>query len=152
MGKPNSKEEVSDDHSTNIQATEVDASSGLHIFEFHMPTAGLSFGTVLFICMIIALVIWLKKKCKCIRLHRRYHTRDLPFFYHPAGFQQPPPPIYRPTVRPLLQPIPAADRFREISPHPAAEVPPVPCHHERSRQDDVEPNRSADYAWEPLPR
>ena len=148
MGKQNSKE-VTEDHSSTIQATEVDASSGLHIFEFHMPTAGLSYGSVILICVIIAIVIYLRRKCKCIRRHRRHHPRY--DFY--AGYQQQLLPIYRPTTRPL--PIPAAERFQEIpaeQPSSAPEPAPRSAHQHRQDESSDHPGHSADYAWEPLPR
>ena len=142
MGKAHSKEEVVDDHSKVIQATEVNTSTGLHVFEFHLPTAGLSLGTVLLICFTVWLVIYVKKRCKCVRRHRP-NPYDLPVIYQPAP-------------RPIA--IPSNERFVEIHherPPPAAHVHAMPENNsqpiEECTRAQVHQNKHAAFQWEPLP-
>lgn len=142
MGKPNSKEEVVADHSTHIEGNAVDASSGIHIFSFHLPTAGFSAGAVLFVLLVIYLCYEVKKRCKCVRRDKSRRSRQPlpPAMYAPMP--QGPQVIYK-IRQPRVQQ--NSDRFEELPAEtmpvsarvPATEEPPAPLVESRRLEEVV---------------
>ena len=84
----------------DTMAIEVDQSSGLHIFEVHAPTAGISFFAVVCGLVAIALAYGCYRKCCYMRL---FGPSTYPSPPAPTPFPAPPTPAPQPSLEPLLQ-------------------------------------------------
>ncbi len=120
----------------------VSNSSGFHVFEFHMPSAG----ATLFMIMGIGLMIWLGMRlyrCFLRKAEKRRRREETALPLHHQGTPRQPPPSHHPQgyvvdMGPPLQWIaspmprqcagqptrlarlPSADRFEELPPTPPA--------------------------------
>ena len=143
--------------------TEIEQSSGFHVFEIHAPTAGVSFLAIVCALIAIGLAYGCYKKCCSVYLRG---TGATPPWYslQPPAFPMSPVPHYMPPPPPPQPPQPALEQVqlmlavqqamqprvpqirRERSPPrftPADEEPSAPPTQESRYQPTVEPRYSA---------
>ena len=122
MGKPNSKEETPEEvpdpsPQTNVNAAEVDSSSGFHILEIHTATSMFGAGFTIFAIVLVVIIWYLVRRCR----NRRRAPYQYPYLPGPVPSlaQMPGPPALAPgstTQLPVLAP-----------PQPLMQSPTVPA-------------------------
>ena len=124
----------------NETPVEVDNSTGFHVLEIHLPTAGAGLGLLILVVVIIAFAFYIRRKLKD-RYRRRQHARNLPTV------------IYQPYPRFAtgrgLNPPDIIDRFQEID---DPEQDQRDNRREEERREADRQDARDRFQWDPLPR
>jgi hypothetical protein len=145
-----------------INDSAIDQSSGFHIFELHMPTAGVGIGAIVLILLVLMMLNFCRKylssKSKSSRASANHHHHPclerqaapiqmqpypMPMMMAPGHF----PMSSLPTIReqgPRPKPIQYSTRFQEL---PVDEVAFAPL-----RQSGEDANSRDSHLYSPLPR
>jgi hypothetical protein len=146
-----------------ITSSAIDRSSGFHIFELHMPTAGVKIGAIVLILLVLMMLNFCWKYLSSKSKHSRASTNHHPCLERqqqqlPAIQMQPyPMPMMMqpghfpmsslPTIReqgPRPMPLQYSTRFQEL---PVDEVAFAPL-----RQSGEDANSRDNHLYTPLPR
>jgi hypothetical protein len=146
-----------------ISDSAIDQSSGFHIFELHMPTAGVGIGAIVLILLVLMMLNFCRKYLSSKSKHSRASTNHHPCLERqqqqlPAIQMQPyPMPMMMqpghfpmsslPTIReqgPRPMPLQYSTRFQELPVDEVAFAPP--------RQSGEDANSRDNHLYTPLPR